>query len=346
MVGTEARDERGARARGRGGGGRLARGQDDPGHDGTSGGDRGDGVEHLLGQRGVPRAGLGLAVPARVGLTAVGRDERSVGVGPDDGAGDRAAERDGRGGREGGGNGVAHGRPTGTRVGRHGDRVGSAVGLEGRVDPRPVDHRHAELGGVPGHADVQRVRVPPDLGGEGGVGQDRGQDMAGEGERLNLLGRGRCNGGGAAIAFRLELGPLGAADPGGEARHDGTPVPLGRCARCREVHDELAGSLGGRIGHVGSPLPLEGGSEPPSVEVSHGRQHGALVLQPRRAREGRRRVVSRRERAARGGDVPRARQSRRGGLRGGRRLPGGDGRHTEHDEEGRNGQTTGLHDGG
>lgn len=345
VVGGEARDERGARARGRSGGGRLARGQNDPGHDGTSGGDRGDGVEHLLGQRGVPRAGLGLAVPADVGLATVGRDEGHVSLGPDDGAGDRAAERDGRGGREGGGNGVAHGRPTGTRVGRHGGRGGSPVGLDGRVDARAEGHGDAELGGVTRHRHVERDGVTPDLRIERGVGPHCEERLAGEGERLDRLDRHGRGGSGAAIALGLELGTLGAGGSGSQARHDGTPVPLGRCARCREVHDELAGGLGGRVHRVGAPLPLEGGGEPTGVEVGRGRQDRPLVLQPRGTREGRQRPISGRKGAARGGDPARVRQSRRGGLRGGGRLPEGDGRHTEHGEKRESGQATGLHGG-
>lgn len=346
MIGGEARDERGARARGRGGGRRLTRGQDEPGHDRPGGRRDGDRVENLLGQRGVARAGLGLAVPADVGLAAIGRVERTVGVGPHDGAGDRAAERDDRGRREDGGDSVADRGPAGTRVGRHDGRVRPPVGLEGRVDARSVGHRDAEFVGVTRHRHVERDGVAPDLRIERGVGSNCEERLAREREGLDRLDRHERGGGGAAVALGLELGTLGAGGSGSEARHDGAPVALGRSAGRREVHDELVGSLGGRIRHVGNPLPLEGRSEAARVEVGHGGQDRTLVLQPRRAREGRQRPVGRREGAARGGDPTSVRQSRRRGLRGSGRLPEGGGRRTEHSEEHENKQTTGLHDGG
>ncbi len=346
MVGTEARGERGARARGRGGGGRLARREEEPGDGPTRDEERGARVEQHRAGAGVLGVGLGLARPAGVGLAAVGRVEEPVVRAPAQGRDDPTHQGEGASAPEADRHRVADRGPAGTRVGRHDGRVRPPVGLDGRVDARTEGHRDAELVGVTRHGHVERDGVAPDLRIKSGVGPHREERLAREGERLDRLGRRGHGGSRAAVALSLELRALGAGGSGSEARHDGAPVALGRSAGRREVHDELVGSLGGRIRHVGNPLPLEGRSEAARVEVGHGGQDRPLVLQPRRAREGRQRPVGRREGAARGGDPTSVRQSRRRGLRGSGRLPEGGGRRTEHSEEHENKQTTGLHDGG
>ncbi len=345
VVGGETRDECGARARGRGGGGRLARREQEPG-DGPAGHEeRGAGVEHDGAGARVLRVGLGLARPAGVGLAAVGRVEERVVRAPVRGRDNPAHEGEGAGAPETDGKRVAERRATETRVGRHGGRVGPTVDLERRVDARPVDHRHQQLLHVTRHGHVKGGRVVDDLPGERRVGAHREEHLPGEGEGLDPLGRDRRGRRGvAAVTLGLELGALGAGGPGGQARDDGTPVTLGRRTRRREVHDELVGCLRDRVRHVGGPLPPQGGGEATGVEVGRRGEHQALVLEPCRTRQGGQRSVSRREGAARGGDPTRIRQRRSGGLRGGSRLPGGDDRHTEHGEKRESGQTAAVHD--
>ncbi len=346
LVGADVREERRAGAHGRGGGRRLARREQEPG-DGPAGDEeRGARVEQHGAGAGVLRVGLSLARPACVGLAAVGRIEEGVVRAPARGRDDPAHEGEGTGAPEADGHGVADRGSAGARVGRHDGRgARPAVGLDGRVDPRPEGHRHAQLVGVTGHGHVQRVRVAPDLGGEGGVREDRGQDVAGEGEGLDRLGRGRRAGGGAAGVLSLELRALGAGGSDEDAGNEGAPLVGGDLldGGSTERHPELIRGLRDRVDGVRRPLRPQGVGELAAAEAGRRGEHVSLVLDPLRDRENRQRSVGRRERTARGGDPARVRQGRRGGLRGGRRLPEGDGRRTEHGEKRENGQTA-VHD--
>lgn len=317
----------------RGDGDGRVRPEGEPRHDRAREARGGSRVEDSLSDAGVVRFDFVVARPARLGPALVGVVETRGGAPESDGLRDRDSAQHETGTGENArhdvpGDGAARGE------GRAGLGVGQAVGLGEAVDALAEGDRDLPARSVAG---VRGTILPDSRSEPGGVrencaeGITLGYEALGGGRRR----RRRADNSLARVTLGLELGTTLPHHARREAAHDGAPVRLSTDADGPKSHNEILSHVRRRVGPIGRPAPLKRLHEVLGATAVGGiPRHERLPVTEAGGRGERRKgPISGRERAANRGDLVRARQGRRGGLRGGRRLRESERRRTEHGEE-------------